>query len=512
MGRLKRIVCYAVNGSGLGHVTRLMSIARWLRRYAAVLEGTPPEVLFLTSSEATQVLLQGGFASFKLPSKTVVRQTGMDMLEYRRLARHFVWHVLGTFTPQLLIVDTFPAGSFDELLQVLDGPFRKGFIHRQVKPQYAQRPTFQAALSLYDSIAIPHSPLEQPHPSSAGAGPVVAPSPPHSVWCGEVFQFERAELGDRAEARQQLGVAPDQVLVYLSAGGGGDPTSEAALGHLITALSERPDRHLLVGAGPLYRGRRFGGPRLTWFTEPRVFPYLAASDAAFSAGGYNTFHELMHLGVPTVFFAQDKVADDQAQRIREAAAAGACCWLQTPLTDHSAIRLALDDVLDRSTSIREAAMARGPTNGAARCAQVLLAGLYTHEQLAWASHTVTPDLASAFERHGADGLKTMGHWLPELLPALQVNTLDAHPSFRALLNALPEATAIEVRQALHTSPQADALARCSALLSDLVSIDMPQGLSTLTALVVNATKKHPIRQEPSDDWLTWLQALLAWRS
>ena len=31
-GEALRVVCYAVNGTGVGHVTRLLAIARWLRR------------------------------------------------------------------------------------------------------------------------------------------------------------------------------------------------------------------------------------------------------------------------------------------------------------------------------------------------------------------------------------------------------------------------------------------------------------------------------------------------
>ena len=60
-----------------------------------LLEKRTPEIIFLTSSEATQVLLQAGFASFKLPSKTVVRQAGMDMLENNMFYK--LLHKSGTF-------------------------------------------------------------------------------------------------------------------------------------------------------------------------------------------------------------------------------------------------------------------------------------------------------------------------------------------------------------------------------------------------------------------------------
>ena len=496
MAKIKRIVCYAVNGSGLGHVTRLMSVAKWLRRTVGVLERRPPEILFLTSSEATQVLLQAGFASFKLPSKTIVRQTGMDMLEYRRLARQFVWQTLGTFAPDLLVVDTFPSGSFDELLQLLDAPFQKGFIHRRVKPEYAQRPTFQAALGLYDSIVVPH----------ASHGPHDA----REAWCGEVLHIEREALMPAQQARAQLGVPPERTLVYVSAGGGGDPHSQAALASVVEALSGDPTLHLLVGAGPLYRGTRMGGQNLTWFTEPEVAPYMAACDAAISAGGYNTFHELLHLGGPSVFFAQAKVADDQAHRIQTAAQAGACLWLDDSALDPAALRTALSRALEARESLSANARAYVPQNGAARCARALLAQTYSAAQLAWAESVLTPTLALAFEAHGPEGQRTMAQWLPQLFPAVHIDSLESHPSFQALVASLPADAAQEVQRVLtatRDTQNSDAAARRLVTLLD-ESQALPGGISTLCALVENAMKKHPLANEPGAAWLIWLERLL----
>ena len=77
MAKTLRIVAYAVNGAGAGHLQRLTAICRWVRRYAAFC-GAPCEVFFLTSSEADGFLFHEGFASFKLPSKTSVTAAGID--------------------------------------------------------------------------------------------------------------------------------------------------------------------------------------------------------------------------------------------------------------------------------------------------------------------------------------------------------------------------------------------------------------------------------------------------
>ncbi len=503
MAKVRRVVFYAVNGAGMGHITRLLAVARWMRRYLAVLEERPPEILFLSSSEATGVLLEAGFASFKVPSKTVVRQAGMDMLEYRRLARHFIWQTLGVLSPDLLVVDTFPSGSFDELLQVLDGPFRKAFILRRVKPEYARRPIYRAALGLYPTVVVPHAPEVFDHqpPPGVEAGRV--------AFSGEVLSFEPDEVLGRAEARRRLGVPPEATLIYVSAGGGGDPGSEAALERLVAAIQALPGAWALVGAGPLYSGRRLGGERVVWFTDPQVSRYFGACDAAISAGGYNTFHELLLARVPALFFAQEKVADDQGERIARAAQAGACVELRD-LDDIQDIHRSLQAAMEGRAAMQAAQAALLPDNGAARCARALLAGVYGEPALGWASGVVSAEVARAFEALGAEGSALMARWLPQLVPQARWGMLHAQPSFQALLGQLAPEVAAAVLQAAGQTPEAAALRRVQGALGRLLARaeSTPGGVEVLLALVDSALKKHPLTQEASEDWAAWTGEVL----
>src|SRR3954464_1729657 len=136
MAKTVRIVNYAVNGSGVGHLTRLIAINRWIRRYAAH-AGVDAEIWFLTSSEADGMLFSEKFASFKLPSKSVVEDAGIEKLAFLALAKQWVWHSLGLLRPDLLVVDTFPRGSFGELLSALDLARARAFIYRPMKPAFA---------------------------------------------------------------------------------------------------------------------------------------------------------------------------------------------------------------------------------------------------------------------------------------------------------------------------------------------------------------------------------------
>ncbi len=350
-----RVVCYAVNGTGVGHLTRLLSIARWLRRYAAAMD-EKLEIWFLTSSEADALVFSEGFAAFKIPSKTIVAETGIDRRAYLALAKQWVWHTLGLLRPDLFIVDTFPRGSFGELLGALDLCKRAAFVYRPVKPEIAARPDFQAMLSVYDLLVVPEA-----------DGQVLTPPgvADRLVHVGPVLSRERWELLPRDVAREQLGVRdPAARCVFVSAGGGGDKHAEAQLRSTVAALAGDPKLHVVVGLGPLYRGPPF--PGVTTLTG-RAAASMLAFDAAVCAAGYNTFGELMFAGVPTAFLPQDKLADDQHARAQRAVEKGAAAIL-APDDD---VRAIVTELMSRPGA-RDAARTLVAENGARVAAAELL--------------------------------------------------------------------------------------------------------------------------------------------
>lgn len=356
-GEALRVVCYAVNGTGVGHVTRLLAIARWLRRYAAALD-QQLEIWFLTSSEADGLVFAEGFASFKIPSKTIVRETGIDRTAYVALAKQWVWHTLGLLRPDLLVVDTFPRGSFGELLGALDLCRRTAFVYRPVRREVAERRDFQAMLPLYDLLLVPED-----------AEDVIVPEKAAGLLShtGPVLSRERWELTGRDEARRRLGIAEGRRCVYVSAGGGGDKDAETHIQDAVRALAADPALQVVVGAGPLYRGQPFPGITIA---PGRAAEWSLAFDAAVSAAGYNTFGELMFAGVPTAFLPQEKLADDQAARAERAEKAGAAILL-SPGAGALDVHRAVTELLAR-TEARAAARALVPENGARVAAAELL--------------------------------------------------------------------------------------------------------------------------------------------
>jgi len=351
-----RALFYAVNGLGLGHVTRLLGIARALRRAEPDVE-----VLFLTSSEADGVLHRERFAAVKLPSKTIREEVGLQKARYLKLAQTVTWNTIAAFDPDVLVVDTYPMGSFEELIPALRWRQKNVFVFREQRPNAPGMPLLQATLPLYDAVIVPHPALE-------AVGPVPEPSKLRAV--GPILVRERDELRARDEARRSLGLSLSETLVYASFGGGGEPESFEALRAAAEAVKRLPNARLVVGAGPLLREL----PELPGATVLRgVYPmleWLPAFDAALSAAGYNSVHELLFAGVPSVFVPFERVLDDQERRARALEAQGAGRAVTS--LDPGVLGAALKSVMENRKAVAAAASALVPANGAAAAARVLV--------------------------------------------------------------------------------------------------------------------------------------------
>jgi UDP-N-acetylglucosamine--N-acetylmuramyl-(pentapeptide) pyrophosphoryl-undecaprenol N-acetylglucosamine transferase len=354
-----RFLFYAVNGLGLGHVTRLLSIARALKRLSPECE-----VLFLTSSEADHVIYREGFAAVKLPSKTIRERCGLRKGSYLKLVQTVTWNTLAAFDPDVLVVDTYPTGSFEELIPALRWRQKNVFVFREQRAESAGSELLQASLRLYDLILIPHDDVSL-------VGPLPEPVKARAV--GPILIRERQELPSRAQARQALGLPEDATLLYASFGGGGDPEGARALTLTAQVARELPGVRLVVGAGPLWREQlpALEGAVVLQGRYPAL-DFLPAFDAAVTAAGYNAVHELLYAGVPSVFVPFERMVDDQEKRAREVAAAGAglAC---SPLTREGLTR-AVRELMNPATRerLRGAARKRVERNGAEPAARALL--------------------------------------------------------------------------------------------------------------------------------------------
>lgn len=368
MSRKLRILSYAINGRGMGHLVRQLAILRQVRRLGALLD-LRLECWVLTSSEADTLARREGIPAIKLPSKAMLRDGGLEPHAFLGTIRSTVLQAVTSLQPDVLVVDTFPGGSVGELVPVLELVPHRVLVARRVREGIAEADAYQALLPLYQRTIVP---------DERGVGPILI--------------RDRHELLDREEARRALGVE-DRRAVYLSLGGGGEVSAPGTLPRLTRRLRDA-GWHVVVGAGPLYTGEEVRGPGITWLSRYVPLELLPGVDAAVSAAGYNSFHELMYAGVPTVFLPLPRIADDQAARAERAVQAGAARLART-----------LDEVVDllQAPGSGEAAEALVPGNGALEAAMLVLRDLVPEDQLRRAAQALTPAVMRSLARLAPTG-------------------------------------------------------------------------------------------------------------
>lgn len=358
MTRRPRCLFYAVNGLGLGHVTRLLAIARKVRQRLP-----DAEILFFTSSEAEDVIYREGFAAFKVPSKTTRAATGLRPATYARMLQTVALNLMAAFNPHVLVVDTFPAGILQELLPVLRWDARKVFVYRVQRPEVALSDLMQNTLALYQLALLPHTEYEEDLPLPPGLA---------ALWTGPILIRDRTEAISRAEARARLNLPSDGNIAYITFGGGGDADMDAALATSLAALAPLPSLHLAVARAPLHRTPLPQHPQMTPVSHYPMAELYAAFDVAVSAVGYNSSMEMLHHGLPAVYVPFARQVDDQQARAQRIAQAGAGVSLER--LEPEALRTAVTSLLAPQTAqaVRDAAQRLVPANGAERAAEAIL--------------------------------------------------------------------------------------------------------------------------------------------
>ncbi|MBC8109473.1 MAG: hypothetical protein H7Y04_00275, partial [Verrucomicrobia bacterium] len=220
-----RVLLYAVNGIGLGHLTRLLAIARQIKKAEP-----DTDLLFITSSDADNLLSKENIPYIHLPSKTVASQS--ETLTFRKMGRLYsalVNPVFDIFQPHILIVDTMVTGSFQDLLNGLRfGNCFKVFIHRSRKIESYDQNSIQAQ-RFYDLVIAPHYKNTEIIPMPVGFDIPL-------YWAGNIMLIEKPEAFTREKVRKEFNIAEHELLMLISLGGGGDASNFHTLQMVLTLV------------------------------------------------------------------------------------------------------------------------------------------------------------------------------------------------------------------------------------------------------------------------------------
>lgn len=346
------ILFYPTNGVGLGHVTRLLAIARRLpERF---------EPVFFTPCHALAVIEHQGFRAEYVPEPSHDETAPADHAKAMapRLAA-----ALRYYRPAAIVFDgNVPRDAL--LAACADYPAPSLWVRRGM---WRGDPALARHLDLsryFDAVIEPTEVA-----ASADKGPTAsAEDAPIAV--PPVMMLDRAELLPPRAARAQLGLEPERPAVLVQLGSGSNNDIERHLDRLVDA-GKALDLQMVVVEWLIRHNpvRRRGVRHLAAFPNAR---YFRAFELAVSAAGYNSFHELLHHGVPTLFLPNDaQRVDDQRARAAWAETKGAAVCV--PRGGEHALAGYLEALLDPAFRRQLARRARiaCPLNGAAAAARAI---------------------------------------------------------------------------------------------------------------------------------------------
>ena len=347
-----RILFLSSNGTGLGHLTRSMAIARRL--------DPSLEPLFFTLSGAAPVVADQGFdvefaASYATPT------AGSDWRWSRRL-RGRLRAAMRDADPRVMVFDG--AHPYQALLDAMPSVPDAHRVWCR-RPMWKPGSNFGALerTRFFDQVLEPGE-----FAGSEDRGATLALR--GDAHCVDPVVFcDDAELYERADAERKLGIEPGGVNVLVQLGQGDEvrAASERCLEHLsghegvrvaalrshLAAIGDTPPG--VIGLDSTYPMSR----------------YLRAFDATVSAAGYNAYHELIRFGVPSLFVPMRRQTDDQQARARYAEESGVGRGVGGP--SDPALEAKLDELLDpeKRDAMRTALKEQRPENGAKPAAEWL---------------------------------------------------------------------------------------------------------------------------------------------
>ena len=337
------------NGTGLGHLTRSMAIARRLDR--------AHQALVLTLSAAAPVVRALGFpveyvASYGTPG------AGSDWRWSRRL-RGRLRAAIEEADPAVVVFDG--AHPYQALIDAFAGA-------RGTRSVWCRRPMWRpgsnrgalARTGFFDAVLEPGEFAAQEDRGPTVERRAEVHRVPPIVFCDDT------DLLPRDAAERELGLEPGKVNALVQLGQG--PEVRDAVARCLRHLSGREGVQIAALSSAIAAAGSVPDGVVHLRATYPMSRYYAAFDLAVSAAGYNAYHELIRFGVPALYVPMPRQTDDQPARAHYAERCGVGLGAEGPASER--IEALLDRLLDpeRRAAMRERLEQRRPPNGAAEAA------------------------------------------------------------------------------------------------------------------------------------------------
>ncbi len=296
------IVFFPTNGVGFGHFTRLLAIAKALRKRDSEIE-----ILFFTQMPTLHVLYSEDFPTYHISGR--YKFSKMEPREWNAIIEEMLRLIFETHKPKCFVFDgTYPYRGMLDAIESEVG-MQKWWVRRGSVKKSKSIPS--GSLDYFDGLLIPaeidtkQSPVENEH--------IVSPISilnPEDAW-------------DRNIARMKLSIPRDSKVVYVQLGAGQINDINSILRRVLDNLFLFEDIVVVLGESMLGNRLDFQHEKLRLLRDYPNSLYFNAFDYSIQAGGYNSFYEMRRFGIPTLFIPNSKTGfDDQLSRCMQSVEEG----------------------------------------------------------------------------------------------------------------------------------------------------------------------------------------------
>lgn len=353
-GLKETILFIATNGAGLGHLTRCLAVARKLKR-----ERPDTEIIFLTTSLALTSVHREGFTAYCIPSLMLIKNISAGQ-----------WNaLLKTMMTQLLQLYRFSAVIFDGAMPYAsitaamagENKIPRIWIRRGSEKSGEIADKRVQAEKEFDYVILPG---EAGGELKAGDGKHINVNP--------IIYLDKEEIWTREQVRRFLKIPEGKKAVYVQLGAGNINDIDSDIYKIVTELRKYPDVLIVLGESMIGNELKIIEDDILIIKDYPNAKYFNGFDFAISACGYNSFHELLYFGVPTIFLPnRNTKTDDQYARAMISERAGAGIVVTDIGSDRvaEAIRTLCDE--GENKKMRENAKGLIAGNGAGEAAKII---------------------------------------------------------------------------------------------------------------------------------------------
>lgn len=296
-GIQESILFIATNGAGLGHLTRCLAVARRIKKLRPELE-----IIFLTTSVALTTIHREGFTAYCIPSKMLIKNISSG--QWNALLRTMMSELLQLYRFSAVVFDG--AMPYAAITAAMAG-------QRQIPRIWIRRGSEKSAEITekrdnaekdFDYVIIPGE-----------AGAPIKENDGRHFYVNPIIYIDKEELWTRDAVRRYLKIPAGKKAVYVQMGAGNINDIHSDIYKIITALRKYPDIMIVLGESIIGDELKIIEDDIIVIKDYPNSKYFRGFDFAISACGYNSFHELLFLEVPTIFIPNmNTQADDQYAR------------------------------------------------------------------------------------------------------------------------------------------------------------------------------------------------------